>query len=1287
MYNKEEIRFIPSFIIDKYLSDEYSGTLNGSILISDISGFTHLTESLFRLKKEGAEELSDILKNIFTKMIYTVYENNGFIANFAGDAFTAVFPSDNGYRARISAESIRKRIPDKVSADGNEYSLGVKSGIDRGEITWQILGNNPYSYLFSGQTVMNAAKAQSDAVTGEIAVNCQIDSAQSADTKTHYTDQDSRKAIERLFYNEDYMENIEYPEFRDVSSVFISFRDIEDMNLFVNDIIESSDKFGGYFNLIDSGDKGNVVFTIFGAPVSNEDDILRSINYASHIRGRYRKNVRIGITYGSVFAGFIGSNIRGHYTVIGDKVNIAARFMSRADWGDIWISENMGRSVLNDFLIEYGGSLELKGKQDAIPYYMLKERRKTGGALFFENQFVGRDEEIDSIKSFIDEINRKHSTGLVNISGEAGIGKTRFIYMLQSILTDYKLIYLKCDEILAKSLNPIESFFEYIFEISGADNDVNSKEIFDEHFSGLINSVEKDENSKYLTHQLSRLKYVIEGFMGINENAAYRLLDGKARFSNILQSFIYLMKIIAGNKKLFIVIDDFQWIDADTNSVISDMLNQISNEHPVLCLLQRPDSGIDISSLKPDNTEQLNIHLKRFSQNDNTAYIKSLLPYKPDKHLSDMITEMSEGNPFYIEQIVLYLLEHDLIDYANEQSVLKAKDIDIPSGISGIIISRIDKLSNDVKQAIKYASVLGREFNIKILSDMLKSSTIDSYLKAGNTERIWDPLTEIQYIFKHALIREAVYKMQMNKRLKQLHLTAGNIIEEYYRHDARMYSNLSYHFEKGESGDKMLFYTKKAAEYAADNYMNMEAIDMYTKYIEHEKDPESIHWAVLKRGETFEIIGEWKKAIENYEQALEYSSKHNNREMLAESYNRKGFILHRMGNNEEALRCFEKAEEIYRTENMTRGLATVHNNLGSAFMGLNDMEKSEYHFKKCLEILKDGDGDRKKIMIRMFAHNNLGLYYQRKHDLDNASLHYKESLDIAHKLKFRRNLASLNFGNIMYLKGDIEKAESYYNKAKGNAEQIGDRHLLRVIMNNLGAISTARCEYEQAMAIYREALSLAENMNDRQGIRILSQNMGEINSYLGDYDSAEQYMRRAVDTAETMSDKKAMGTANGKLGIILFEQGLFSKSIDYLKRGIELSLESENYSAAFELLFRLSLIYAQDRRIEETGNVLNKMKNIPQQFIEGDSMYCIPLIESYILYMNGKTDSAYSAAQSVIDNFKDTEGAAIANMLQYEINGLSENRAEALDIYKRIYESRPIAYYKNIIDSMIQDMG
>ncbi|MDY6787892.1 MAG: tetratricopeptide repeat protein, partial [candidate division WOR-3 bacterium] len=946
-----------------------------------------------------------------------------------------------------------------------------------------------------------------------------------------------------------------------------------------------------------------------------------------------------------------------------------------------------GRSVLNDFLIEYGGSLKLKGKQDAIPYYILRERRKSGGALFFENQFVGREEEIDSINSFIDKIHKKGSTGLINIVGEAGIGKTRLIYMLQSELRNYKMIYLKCDEILAKSLNPIESFFEYIFEISGDDNDTNSKEIFNEHFSGLINSAKRDENSQYLTHQLSRLKYVIKGFMGIDKNAAYRLLDGKARFTNILLSFIYLMKIIAGSQKLFIVIDDFQWIDADTHSVISDMLNQISNEYPLICLLQRPDSGIDISSLKPDNTEQLNIHLKRFSHIDNTAYIKSLLPYKPDRHLSNVITEMSEGNPFYIEQIVLYLLEHNLIDYSNEQSVLKTTNFDIPSGISGIIISRIDKLSNDMKQAIKYASVLGREFNIKILSDMLKKNTIDNYLKKGNTERIWDPLTEIQYIFKHALIREAVYKMQMTKRLTQLHLTAGNIIEEHYRHDARMYSNLSYHFEKGKSGEKMLFYTKKAAEYAADNYMNMEAIDMYTKFIEHEKDPESIHWAVLKRGEIFEITGEWGKSIENYEQALEYSSKKNNREMLAESYNRKGFILHRMGNNDEALRCLSQAEGIYRTENMTRGLATVHNNLGSACMELNDMEKSEYHFKKCLDILNSSDQDKENLMVVMFAHNNLGLYYQRKHDLDNASLHYKKSLDIAHKLKFRRNLASLNFGNIMYLKGDIEKAESYYNKAKENAEQIGDRHLLRVIMNNLGAIATARCEYEQAMDIYREALSLAENMNDRQGIRILSQNIGEIDSYLGDYDNAEKYMRRAIDTAKGLSDKKAMGTANGKLGIILFEQGLFSKSIDYLKRGIELSMESENYSAAFELLFRVSLIYSQMKRIEETDKALQKMKNIPQQFIEGDSKYCIPIIEAYIKYMNGKTDSAYNAAQSVIDNFKDTEGAAIANMLQYEINGRSAKRAEALDIYRRIYKKRPIAYYKSIIDSMIRDMG
>jgi len=330
--------FIPSFIGRQYSLGETKGTFRGSVLISDISGFTSLTESLFMLRKKGAEQLSEILNSIFDRMIRAVYFGDGFVVNFAGDAFTAVFPGDDGDMAWRAACAIRTSVPETVTAASGKYRSGIRSGISTGDIHWNIFGSGPFTYLINGETVIEAAAREASALTGEIIMATAVcdsvadltpldpDEFMNSDPAFAKECRAIDRDIECKFVHPDYIARMYAPEFRDVASVFTGFSDIEDMNGFVDALIRTGAEYGGYFNLLDCGDKGNMVLTLFGAPVTLEKNAARSVNFAVALRERFGDKVRSGITYGRVFAGFIGSPfLRGHYTVIGDKVNTAAR--------------------------------------------------------------------------------------------------------------------------------------------------------------------------------------------------------------------------------------------------------------------------------------------------------------------------------------------------------------------------------------------------------------------------------------------------------------------------------------------------------------------------------------------------------------------------------------------------------------------------------------------------------------------------------------------------------------------------------------------------------------------------------------------------------------------------------------------------------------------------------------------------------------------------------------------------------------------------------------------------
>ena len=86
---------LPALILENYKNNKFDGELVAFTMFADISGFTSLTEELMKNESEGAEVLSEIIKNIFNSTVGRVYKSGGFITTFARDAFTVLFPIAN----------------------------------------------------------------------------------------------------------------------------------------------------------------------------------------------------------------------------------------------------------------------------------------------------------------------------------------------------------------------------------------------------------------------------------------------------------------------------------------------------------------------------------------------------------------------------------------------------------------------------------------------------------------------------------------------------------------------------------------------------------------------------------------------------------------------------------------------------------------------------------------------------------------------------------------------------------------------------------------------------------------------------------------------------------------------------------------------------------------------------------------------------------------------------------------------------------------------------------------
>ena len=363
---------IPEFIVKNFKNKVYHGIENGTAIYLDIVGFTSMTEQLMRSGKQGVEPLSEIINNLFNPLIQAIYKNDGFITQFAGDSFCSIFffngnddPTTNAVKACIEIQEIFK-IQALHRTRFGYFTLSAKVGLACGNIEWGILGEEKLKcYYFKGSGINSSIIAQQNAQKGEIVCELSYNLLKVPNLKTKKISETlaiieeaealdisslivGNEIIEPKIIEEEILLSF-IPkiicdleiigELREIVCVFISIKeDVHStiLNNIINFILKRVFELNGYFNSLDFGDKGSTILIIFGAPITNEYDRIKAVQFALELTKKFSDLIRISINYGAVYAGFLGSDLRATYTVLGNIVNQCARLMMVVDWGKIW---------------------------------------------------------------------------------------------------------------------------------------------------------------------------------------------------------------------------------------------------------------------------------------------------------------------------------------------------------------------------------------------------------------------------------------------------------------------------------------------------------------------------------------------------------------------------------------------------------------------------------------------------------------------------------------------------------------------------------------------------------------------------------------------------------------------------------------------------------------------------------------------------------------------------------------------------------------------------------------
>jgi class 3 adenylate cyclase/tetratricopeptide (TPR) repeat protein len=653
---------------------------------------------------------------------------------------------------------------------------------------------------------------------------------------------------------------------------------------------------------------GDGIMALFGAPIALEDapqgairsalaihrEITRFSDHMKQEKGMSPIRMRIGIHTGPVVVGTLGNDLRVEFKAVGDTVNLASRMEGLAEPGTTYVTEETYRLAKGLFHFQPVGKKMVKGKGGPISVYKVLSakddvyRPRLGSERLIYSGMVGRDSELNRLELQVMKVISELGS-VVNIIGEAGIGKSRLLAELKNrdvmkrvTLSEGRAISIGKN----LSFHPIIDLFR---QWAGIRNDDGEAKAFDK-LQTAIKRLFPEEYGEVLPFVAILMGMKLSGIHARRTEG----IEGEALKSLILKSVRDLLAKAAELTPLVIVIEDLHW--TDTSSVeLLESLFRLAETHKILFInLFRPGyketgdrlAGTLNQALK-DNPHfpYFEIVLEPLAEEMSEVLIRNMLKLRELQHdLINNIVERTGGNPFFIEEVVRSLIDEQALLPKGGTFHLtdKAATITIPNTIEASLMARIDRLEEQTRDLVKEASVIGRSFFYRILVEVAsKIENIDarlSYLQEIQLLRERFRMGELEYLFKHALAQEVTYKSILPLKRKELHLTVARSIEKIF--DERLhefFGMLAYHYCRAESLEKAEECLIKAGEEALKSSASNEALHYYKEALSIYRrlqggsaDPEKV--AMYEKNIALALYnrGQYEEAVEHFDKALNY---------------------------------------------------------------------------------------------------------------------------------------------------------------------------------------------------------------------------------------------------------------------------------------------------------------------------------------------------------------------------------------------------------------------------------
>ena len=590
---------------------------------------------------------------------------------------------------------------------------------------------------------------------------------------------------------------------------------------------------------------GDGIMALFGAPLAHEDHAVRACYAALRMQesvNRYADGVRrtegvpiqirVGLNSGEVVVGSIGNDLKMDYTAVGQTVHLASRMEQLATPASILITAETLHLAEGYVEVKPLGPISVKGLSEPVEVYevtgagLVRSRMEAAAARGL-SRFVGRDTEMHALQQALEKAGVGHGQ-IVALVGEPGVGKSRlFFEFTRSHRTQGWLILESGSASYGKATPylPVIDLIKAYCQIEARDDGRKIREKLTGKLLTLDRALEPT-----LPALLALLDVTVD-------DTQWRDLDPPQRRQRTLDAIKRLLVRESQAQPLLLIFEDLHWIDSETQGLLDSVIESLPTARFLILVNYRPEyqhgwgsktyyTQLRIDPLRPESAEEL---LRDLLGDDIALQL-----------FKRRLVERTEGNPFFLEEIVRTLVETKVLTGARgAYRLTKAlEEIQVPATVQAVLAARIDRLPAEEKRLLQSAAVIGERVPFTLLRAVVEISEEElrrglTHLQAAEFLYETSLFPELEYTFKHGLTYQVAYNSLLHERRRALHAQLVAAIEMLYAGGTtEQMEHLAHHAFRGEVWEKAVTYLRQAGKKAAARSANREAVTYFEQALE-----------------------------------------------------------------------------------------------------------------------------------------------------------------------------------------------------------------------------------------------------------------------------------------------------------------------------------------------------------------------------------------------------------------------------------------------------------------------